>query len=560
MKQYRRVIERYRRMIIMALRRIREIAEDLGLSEDEIETYGKYMAKIPVEAIKKLENKPDGKLILVTATSPTPAGEGKTTTSIGLGQALKQMGKSVAVAIREPSLGPCFGIKGGATGGGKSIVEPSDRINLFFTSDFPAVSAAHNLLSALINNHIYHGNSLNIDPKSILFPRAIDMNDRSLREVIVGAGERPTGTMVRDQYVITPASEIMAILALSTDYGDLKERLSKILVAFTHDHKPVFSGDLNAQGAMAALLSDALKPNIVQTSEGVPTFIHTGPFGNIAHGTSSIIADRMALKLADYVVTEAGFGSDLGAEKFMDLVSDLGNLNVSAVVVVTTIKAMKYNGGSKDFKNEDVGALEDGMKNLFRHVENIRNFGFEPVVAVNEFPSDTDREKELLFNALRENKIDYALSRVFAEGGQGGTDLAEKVLEKLSSAPESINRVYSKTEDVREKIEKIARRVYGASGVNYSAEALRDLRRIKRFGFSDFYVCMAKTQYSLSDNPSLLNAPENFTVEIKRIAISSGAGFIVPMLGDVMTMPGLPTRPAAEDVDIKEDGTIVGLS
>lgn len=544
----------------MALRRIKEVAEELGLSEDEIETYGKYMAKVPVEVLGRMADRKDGELILVTATSPTPAGEGKTTTSIGLGQALKQLGKKVAVAIREPSLGPCFGIKGGATGGGKSIVEPSDRINLFFTSDFPAVSAAHNLLSAMINNHIHHGNSLNIDPKNILFPRAIDMNDRSLREVIVGAGAKATGAMVKDQYVITPASEIMAILALSTDYKDLKERLSRILVAFTYDHKPVFSGDINAQGAMAALLSDALKPNIVQTSEGVPTFIHTGPFGNIAHGTSSIIADRMALKLADYVVTEAGFGSDLGAEKFLDLVSDLGKLKVSAVVVVTTIKALKYNGGAKDFKSEDPEALSKGMNNLFRHVENIRNFGFDPVVAVNEFPADTDREKEILFSELKARKIDYSLSRVFADGGAGGIDLAKNVLEKIKSKPSEIKRVYAKTGDVKEKIESIARRVYGAAGVNYSADALRDLRRIKKFGFSDFYVCMAKTQYSLSDDPSKLNAPENFTVEIKGISISSGAGFIVPMLGDVMTMPGLPTRPAAEDVDIKEDGTIVGLS
>lgn len=549
-----------RRMIIMALRKINEVAEDLGLSEDEIETYGKYMAKVPVNVLDRLKDKNNGKLILVTATSPTPAGEGKTTTSIGLAQALRKLGKGVAVAIREPSLGPCFGIKGGATGGGKSMVEPSDRINLFFTSDFPAVSAAHNLLSAMINNHIHHGNSLNIEPKSILFPRAIDMNDRSLRDVIVGAGASATGTMALDHYVITPASEIMAILALSSDYNDLKDRLSRILVAFTRDHKPVFSGDIKAQGAMAALLSDALKPNLVQTTEGVPAFIHTGPFGNIAHGTSSIIADRMALKLSDYVVTEAGFGSDLGAEKFLDLVSHLGNLDVSAVVIVTTIKALKYNGGLKDYSTENVEALKEGTGNLLRHVENIRKFGFDPVVAVNEFPADTENEKNVLFGILKEHKIDYALSRVFAEGGNGGKELAEKVLENVEKAPGAIKRVYSRDEDVKVKIEKIAKRVYGASGVSYSAEALRDLRRVKRFGFSAFYVCMAKTQYSFSDNASLLNAPEDFTVEIKRVAISSGAGFIVPMLGDVMTMPGLPTHPAAEDVDIKEDGTITGLS
>lgn len=544
----------------MALKKIVEIAKELGLSEDEIETYGRYMAKIPVDVLNRIGKNKDGNLILVTATSPTPAGEGKTTTAIGLSQALRILGKKVSVAIREPSLGPCFGIKGGATGGGKSMVEPSDRINLFFTSDFPAVSAAHNLLSALINNHIYHGNSLNIDPKSVVFPRAIDMNDRSLREVIVGAGARETGTMIKDQYVITPASELMAILALSSDYSDLKKRLSRILVAFTNDHKPVYSGDLNAQGSMAALLSDALKPNIVQTTENVPAFIHTGPFGNIAHGTSSIIADRIALKLNDYVVTEAGFGSDLGAEKFLDLVSVIGNLPVSAIVVVTTIKALKHNGGSKDLSKEDLDALKSGFGNLFRHVDNMRKFGFEPVVAVNDFPADTNAERDLVRSALKERNIDFAFSRVFADGGAGGKELAEKVLEKIGSRPREIKRVYSADDDVRSKIEKIAKRVYGASEVSYSAEALRDLRRIKRLGFTNFPVCMAKTQYSLSDNPSLLNAPENFTVEIKKIGISSGAGFIVPLLGDVMTMPGLPTRPAAEDVDITDDGTITGLS
>lgn len=546
----------------MTLKRIVEIAKDLGLSEDEIETYGKYMAKVPIEVLSRLKEKKDGNLILVTATSPTPAGEGKTTTAIGLSQALKLLGKKVAVAIREPSLGPCFGIKGGATGGGKSMVQPSDRINLFFTSDFPAVSAAHNLLSALINNHIYHGNSLNIDPKGIVFPRTVDMNDRSLREVIVGAGGSETGAMVKEQYVITPASELMAILALSTDYSDLKKRLSRILVAFTKDRKPVYSGDLNAQGAMAALLSDALKPNIVQTTEGVPAFIHTGPFGNIAHGTSSIIADKIAIKLADYLVTEAGFGSDLGAEKFLDLASVIGNLKISAIVLVTTIKAMKYNGGAnvKNLSEENTDALKEGFKNLFRHVENIRKFGFDPVVALNSFPSDSPEERKLVETTLREKKIDFAFSKVFVDGGDGGKELAEHVLEKIKIMPEHINRVYSMDEEVTVKIEKIAKRVYGAADVSYSPEAMRDLRRIKKFGFSNLPVCMAKTQASLSDDASKLNAPENFTVNIRKIGISSGAGFIVPLLGDVMTMPGLPTKPAAEGVDIQEDGTITGLS
>ncbi len=543
----------------MALKKIEDVVKSIGLSADDIEPYGHYMAKIPINILKKLENKPDGKLILVTATNPTPAGEGKTTTSIGLSQALMSLGKNTIVALREPSLGPCFGIKGGATGGGKSKVEPSDKINLLFTSDFPAVSAAHNLLSALINNHIHHGNALNIDPKSILFPRTIDMNDRSLREIIVGAGDRTTGAMIRDRYVITPASEIMAILGLSTSYADLKERLSKILVAFTHDHKPVYAGDLNAHGAMAALLTDALKPNVVQTTEGVPAFIHTGPFANIAHGTSSIIATKIALKLADMVVVEAGFGSDLGGEKFLDLVSVLGKIQVSAVVLVTTIRALKHNGGAKDLAIEDINALREGSSNMIRHVENIRSFGFEPVVALNEFPSDTEEEKRTISKVMDDNGITYAFSRVFAEGGAGGIDLANKVLKLIDNAPENINRVYDFNDPVEDKIEKIAKRIYGASEVIYSKTAKRDLRRIKRLGLTKLPVCIAKTQYSLSDKADLLNSPRDFVVEVKAVNVSSGAGFLVPMLGDIMTMPGLPKKPAAEGVDITNEGEITGL-
>ncbi len=544
----------------MSLRKIFDIAMELGLSEDEIEPYGTYMAKIPLSIMKRLSGNPEGKLILVTATSPTPAGEGKTTNAIGLAQALKKLGKKVAVAIREPSLGPCFGIKGGATGGGKSMVEPSNRINLLFTSDFPAVSAAHNLLSALINNHMYHGNRLNIDAKKILFPRTIDMNDRSLREVIVGAGERDTGAMVREGYVITPASELMAILALSSDYNDLKDRIARMLVAFSTDNKPIYTSDLNAQGAMAALLSDALKPNLVQTTEGVPAFIHTGPFGNIAHGTSSIIADRMALRLTDYLVTEAGFGSDLGAEKFFDLVSRIGKLDISAVVIVTSIRALKHNGGSKDTNAEDLESLQNGLGNLYRHAENIREFGYDPVIAINDFPGDTENEKKLIAAALNEKGYGFAFSRVFAEGGDGGKDLASKVLDRINHKPREIIRAYSLEDPLQDKIGKIARRVYGADGVSYTATAMTDIRRIKRLNLSNLPVCMAKTQYSFSDDPSLLNAPSGFTVTIRSIGISSGAGFLVPKLGEIMTMPGLPKQPAAESVDIMEDGTITGLS
>ncbi len=397
-------------MVNLALKNIKDVASSVGIMDNELETYGNYMAKVSLDILDRLKSNEDGKLILVTSINPTPAGEGKTTTSIGLAQALNLMEKKVIVAIREPSLGPCFGIKGGATGGGKATVEPSDRINLFFTSDFPAVTAAHNLLSALINNHMHHGNELKIDPKKILFPRTIDMNDRSLREVITGTGGHENGTMAMEKYVITPASEIMAILGLSQSYSDLKERLSRILVAYSMDNKPVYSGDLNAQGSMAVLLRDAIKPNIVQTAEGTPAFIHTGPFGNIAHGTSSILADRIALKLADYVVTEAGFGSELGAEKFFNLASRIGNLPVNAVVLVCTIRALKHHGGAKDYNKEDTDALKEGSKNLLRHVENVRRFGFDPVVSLNIFASDTDREIDLIGSIMDSNGIRWARS------------------------------------------------------------------------------------------------------------------------------------------------------
>ena len=540
------------------LKNIRDVAVSAGIKDEELETYGNYMAKVSLDILDRLKTQEDGKLILVTSINPTPAGEGKTTTSIGLAEALGLMEKKVIVAIREPSLGPCFGIKGGATGGGKATVEPSDRINLFFTSDFPAVTAAHNLLSALINNHIHHGNDLKIDLKRILFPRTIDMNDRSLREVIVGTGGHENGAMTMDQYVITPASEIMAILGLSQSYSDLKERLSRILVAYSTDNKPVYAGDLNAQGSMAVLLRDALKPNVVQTAEGNPAFIHTGPFGNIAHGTSSILADRIALKLADYVVTEAGFGSELGGEKFFNLASRVGKLPINAVVLVCTIRALKHHGGAKDYNVEDLDALKEGSKNLLRHVENVRRFGFDPVVSLNIFSSDTDREIDLIGTIMDSKKIRWARSEVFGKGGKGGLELAKKVLENLQDHP-AIKRTYEFSQPLQEKIESIVKQVYGGSAVEYSKEAKLAMRKIRQLGLEGLPVCMAKNQYSFSDDASRLNAPEDFKVNVKDIRISSGAGFLVPMLGEIMTMPGLPKVPAANGMDVDDKGTITGL-
>lgn len=543
----------------MELKEISEIASKLGLGKDEYEPYGRSMGKVSLSALSRRKDGKNGKLILVTAINPTPAGEGKTTTSIGLSQAFQKLGKNVIVALREPSLGPCFGIKGGATGGGKSTVEPSDRINLLFTSDFPAVSAAHNLLSALINNHIHHGNPLKIDPKKILFPRTVDMNDRSLRDIVVGIGGRDTGAIMNDKYVITPASEIMAILGLSKNYADLKKRLSKILVGYSSDNEPVFAGDLKAAGAMAALLKDALMPNLVQTAEGVPAFVHTGPFGNIAHGTSSIVADQLALKLSDYVITEAGFGSELGAEKFLNLVSRVGDLPVDGIVVVATIRALKHHGKAEDINREDVDALTRGADNLLRHVKNMRAFGIEPVVAINRFPKDTETEIKALDGILEKNSIKYALSEVFAKGGEGGIALAKLLIDSLPDRTPALKRTYEEGDDIKDKIEKIATSVYGASGVIYDKNALKDIRNLKKVGMENAMVCMAKTQYSFSDDPALLNAPEGFRVKVTSVSISSGADFVVPLLGSVMTMPGLPTHPSAEGIDINDEGEISGL-
>ncbi len=535
------------------MRDIEEIIKEIGLGKEDYELYGRYMAKLDLSLQSR--GRPKAKLILVTAMTPTPAGEGKTTTTIGLGQAFKRLGKNVAIAIREPSLGPCFGIKGGATGGGKSKVEPSDRINLFFTGDFPAITAAHNLLSAMINNHMYHGNELALDPKRITFPRTIDMNDRSLRNILVGVGSRDMGVLANDNFVITPASEIMAITGLSLSYQDLKNRLSKILAGFTNKNKPVFAGDLKAEGSMAALLRDALKPNLVQTTEGVPAFVHTGPFGNIAHGTSSLVADKIAMNLFDYVITEAGFGSDLGAEKFFNLASRIGNLPINAVVLVATIRAIKHHGGSKK-EGEDVDAVKIGSKNLIRHVQNIRRFGIDPVVAINRFPTDTDAEIRTLGEILDSNGIKWALSEVFAKGGEGGIDLANKVLASIGDY--EIKRTYDLKDDIRTKIEKIAKYVYGADGVIFEKKALTDMKKAEEI-MENPYVCMAKTQYSFSDDASLLNDPQGFTVKVQSMNISSGAGFVVPILGEIMTMPGLPKHPAAENIDLTDSGEITGL-
>ncbi len=540
------------------LKDISEIASKLGLSENEYEKYGNYMAKVSLDVLKRVQKNKRGKLILVTAMNPTKEGEGKTTTTIGLGQAFGKLGKKAVIALREPSLGPCFGVKGGATGGGKAKVEPSDNINLSFTGDFPAVTAAHNLLSALINNHIYHGNKLRIDPRRVLFPRAIDMNDRSLREIIVGSGNSDTGVMMKDKFVITPASEIMAIMGLSSGYADMKARLSRILVGYNYDGKPVFSGDIKAQGAMAALLRDALKPNIVQTTEGLPAFIHIGPFGNIAHGTSSIIADRMALGLADYVLTEAGFGSELGGQKFLDMVSVIADLPIDAVVLVATIRSMKLNGGARESSKEDLAALERGAQNVLKHVDSLRNYGFDPVVALNRFPTDTPAEITRIEELLKEKNVNWSLSEVFAKGGEGGKDLAEKVLKALDKKY-TIKRTYNVDDPVKEKIIAIAKRVYGASDVVFEKKAERDLKNIESMGLGKVHVCMAKTQYSVTDDPKLMGWPKDFTVTVKSVAISSGAGFAVPLLGDIMTMPGLPTAPAAEGVDLTDDGEITGL-
>lgn len=541
----------------MELKPIKDVAISLGLNEEDIELYGKYMAKVSLDVLKKVKKK--SKMIVVTALTPTPAGEGKTTTSIGLTMAINRLGKKSVLALREPSLGPVFGIKGGATGGGKATVQPMEEINLHFTGDFHAISSAHNLLSAMINNHIYYNLKPEIDPKKVVWRRTIDMNDRALRNIIVGIG-KGNGVMYEDGFDIVPASEIMAIMALSLDYKDMKSRLEKIIVGFTRDRKPVYAKDIKASGAMAALLKNALKPNLVQTSENTPVFVHIGPFGNIAHGTNSIVADKMGLGLSDYFVTETGFGSDLGAEKFFDIVTRLGNFAPNAVVVVASLRAIKHHGGAKDITLEDVDAVKIGFENLRFHINNVRKFGVEPVVAINRFKNDTQAEINALEKLLEEEKVEWALSEVFEKGGEGGIELAEKVIKVADAHPDvKINYVYELNDPVEVKIEKIAKRVYGAKEVVYTKDALDDLKLVKKIGMDNAFICMAKTQASISDDPKLLNAPKDFTVTIREVRFSSGSGFVVPILGEIMTMPGLSKEPAAYNVDLTDDGKIVGL-
>ncbi|MBQ2685144.1 MAG: formate--tetrahydrofolate ligase [Erysipelotrichaceae bacterium] len=540
---------------------IAEIAEELGIPEEYVEMYGRYKAKIDYRFLKENADKKDGKLILVTAINPTPAGEGKTTTTVGLSDALRKIGKKSVVALREPSLGPVFGIKGGAAGGGYAQVVPMEDINLHFTGDFHAIGAANNLLAAMLDNHIQQGNSLNIDPRRITWKRAVDMNDRQLRNIIDGLGARSDGTPRQDGFDITVASEVMAVLCLASDIPDLKSRLARIVVGYTYDNQPVTAGDLKAQGAMAALLKDALKPNLVQTLEHTPAFIHGGPFANIAHGCNSVTATRMALKLGEYAVTEAGFGADLGAEKFLDIKCRMAGLNPNAVVIVATVRALKHNGGVNkvDLGKENLEALEKGMPNLLQHVDNITNVYKLPcVVAINRFPTDTEAELKLIEDRCRELGVNVALSEVWAKGGEGGVKLAEEVV-RLCEQPNDFTYSYDLNMSIMEKLETIARRIYHADGVDLVGNASKQLIQLESMGFSDLPICMAKTQYSFTDDPNKLGAPRNFRISVRNLKVSAGAGFIVALTGDIMTMPGLPKVPAAEKIDVDENGVITGL-
>lgn len=543
------------------MKNIMDIAEAAGIDDKYIEQYGKYKAKIDYNLLYDRKDAPDGKLILVTAISPTPAGEGKTTTTVGLADGLKKINKNVLVALREPSLGPVFGVKGGAAGGGYAQVVPMEDINLHFTGDFHAIGAANNLIAAMLDNHIQQGNSLGIDPRKITWKRCVDMNDRQLRFVVDGLGGKPNGTPREDGFDITVASEIMAILCLAKDIPDLKQRIANIIVGYTYDDKPVTAGQLNAQGAAAALLKDALKPNLVQTLEGTPAFIHGGPFANIAHGCNSMIATKMARKMADYVVTEAGFGADLGAEKFLDIKCRMGDIKPDAVVIVATVRALKHHGGvaKADLGNENLAALEKGLPNLLQHVENIMKvYGLPAVVAINAFPTDTKAELDLVEAKCRELGVNVALSEVWAKGGEGGIALANEVV-RLCEEKSDFRFAYEDDLTIEEKIEAIATKIYRADGINILPAAKKQIDRLEELGFGKMPVCMAKTQYSFSDDASLLGAPRGFTVTIRNIKVSAGAGFIVALTGDIMTMPGLPKVPAAERIDVDEKGKITGL-
>ncbi len=541
---------------------IDSIAERAGIAPEYLEHYGRYKAKVSLSLLGEKERSPDGKLILVTAINPTPAGEGKTTTTVGLADALRRIGKNSVVALREPSLGPVFGVKGGAAGGGYAQVIPMEDINLHFTGDFHAIGAANNLLAAMLDNHIYQGNALNIDPRRITWRRAVDMNDRQLRFITDGLGGRVNGVPREDGFDITVASEVMAVLCLAGSLSDLKARLSRMVVGYTYDEKPVTAGDLKAAGAMAALLKDALKPNLVQTLEGTPAFVHGGPFANIAHGCNSVIATRMALKLGDYAVTEAGFGADLGAEKFFDIKCRAAGLRPDAVVVVATVRALKHHGGAaKDaLGREDLDALRAGMPNLLRHVENIREvYGLPCVVAINRFPTDTSSELELVERLCGELGVRAVLSEVWGRGGKGGEALAREVVRLCAEETGDFRFAYDSDDSLRAKIEAVARRVYRAENVSFTALAERELAQLEALGFGSLPVCMAKTQYSFSDDAKKLGAPEGFTLTVRKLRVSAGAGFVVALAGDIMTMPGLPKSPAAERIDVDENGVISGL-
>ena len=540
---------------------IKDVAASIGIEEDDLELYGKYKAKISDELINRTKKNPDGKLILVTAINPTPAGEGKTTTSVGLGEAFGRLGKKALIALREPSLGPCFGIKGGAAGGGYAQVVPMEDLNLHFTGDFHAITSANNLLAALLDNHIQQGNELGIDPRQIVWKRCMDMNDRVLRNIVVGLGSKMDGMVREDHFVITVASEIMEILCLADDMADLKKRLGRIIVAYTFDGKPVTADDLQATGSMAALLKDALKPNLIQTLEHTPAIVHGGPFANIAHGCNSVRATKTALKLADYVITEAGFGADLGAEKFFDIKCRMAGLKPDAVVLVATIRALKYNGGvpKDELSSENLDALKAGIVNLEKHIENLHKFGVPVVVTLNSFVTDTKAETDFVEQFCKERGCEFALSEVWEKGGEGGIDLANKVLETIEHKESNFKVLYDDSLSLKEKIETVAKEIYGADGVTYSPAAERELKRITDLGMGDFPVCMAKTQYSLSDDAKKLGRPSGFKINVREVYASAGAGFVVAVNGSIMTMPGLSKKPAAYGIDVDDNGVITGL-
>lgn len=540
---------------------ISDIAEKLGISADELEFYGKYKAKLPLSLLKKYENKEDGKLILVTAINPTPAGEGKTTVTVGLGEAMNRIGKKAVIALREPSMGPVFGIKGGAAGGGYAQVIPMEDINLHFTGDMHAITAANNLLCAIIDNHIQQGNELHIDPRRILFKRCLDMNDRALRNVVIGLGGKVNGVPREDGFMITVASEIMAILCLSSGIKDLKDRLGSILTAYTYDGTPVYARDLNAVGSMAALLKDAIKPNLVQTLENTPALMHGGPFANIAHGCNSVTATRLALKLGDYCITEAGFGADLGAEKFLDIKCRCAGLKPSCVVIVATIRALKYNGGvpKTELSKENTVALKNGIVNLGTHIENMRKYGLPVVVAINRFATDTEAEIETIEAFCREKDVPVSLTEVFARGGEGGKELAEKVVKTIETKEAHFKPIYDEKLSIKEKLNVLAKEIYRAGDVVFTSNAEKAISEIEKLGKDKLPICVAKTQYSLSDDPQKLGSPKGFTLTVRDVRLSAGAGFIVALTGDIMTMPGLPKQPAAYKIDVDDDGNVSGL-